>query len=489
MEAENNMKLLEKSHFFENGKYHKASSCSKIYKIAKDGDAVCGVPIHEDEIGSSKFDALSSLQNCIDDDKEYIVDTKFNGHRAIVEYRDGKVGAFSKKKRNDKPFPMATVSLLRKYIDGELDSKPNTDINDVILDGEFFLRRCNVDGKEIIPEIGMQGKAIKGDHLDLYRDCEFAFQIFDIIRLNGEDISDKSLKERRELLQEVFPEEVSSKINKLIEVMDKKGDKIETNENVFLTPVLGDYIKGIDKINDKYCRVTRKGQEGLVIKDPDSVYKWRGRSRSSRKGWTKLKEQFDVDLSVTKACLGNWYSSTASNRNLSRYSQLEGSVCKDKECNELITVGKVSSLADGSPIEGMDGWDEHIHYPLLEMLRKGIVIPFPDAQYRKLSDIEDGIISGDLRELTDLEISIRQMGCEHNDGCLIDKDGDIALPECIRIPDNKFIIESVTTEINMNDNHPHLGGPPRLVRVRNEKMFPNDIVYLNDLYARESNFN
>ena len=78
------------------------------------------------------------------------------------------------------------------------------------------------------------------------------------------------------------------------------------------------------------------------------------------------------------------------------------------------------------------------------------------------------------------------MGKNTSYGISKDKDKDAALPVCIDIPSNDFIVEVVTTEINLDSKgKPHLGGPPRVVRVRKDKKFPNDFSYLYSLYGRE----
>jgi hypothetical protein len=124
------------------------------------------------------------------------------------------------------------------------------------------------------------------------------------------------------------------------------------------------------------------------------------------------------------------------------------------------------------------------------MLLEGKATPAKGTKYRKMAEIVDAILDRKIAPVNDDDKMERQMGCSTKHGCYEDADGDTALPECIEIPPNEVIVEVVTTEINMDDDgNPHLGGPPRVVRIRNDKKFANDVSYLHSLYGRETGIN
>lgn len=471
---------LENSEFFANGYYRKAEACPKTYTVVNAGEEICGKEIDPDEAGSSKLDVKKSLRGCLSDGTPYIVETKFNGHRGILEYKDGKAGIFSGKGLNYQPLPMGVSRLAANYLAGHLSNKPSVEVSDAIFDGEIFLKECIINGTRIVPEIGVQTSAIKGNHPELMDKCKFSYQVFDVIRLNGRDVSDLPLRERKELIKQIFPQSISARMSDVTEMRD------ETAENLFIDPVLGSRLTSIDAIYDEYCKVTNSGHEGLVIKKPEDGYTWRGRKSAYRKGWYKLKEEFDVDAAVMKACLGPWKKGTKTNQHLTRYKDLRLFVCKDEDCDNMLEVGKTASHAGGGSIKGWDGWDEVIHYPLLKMLLEGTAHPSSRTQYRKLNDIKSAIREGTLAGSTmDRNMEI-MMGCDEERGCYKDQHGNVALPQCIDIPKNEFIIEVVTTEINMDrQNNPHLGGPPRVIRIRTDKNIPNDVDYLKQLYGQE----
>jgi len=486
--------LLDESYFFNHGMYKKANSCPKVWKVLKRGDEVCGEEIDEERIGHSVLDVKESLIECLEKNPgKKIVETKFNGHRAILEFFKEFSALFSESGRNDKTLPSAIAKLSADYFSGKLEKKPALNVNEAIFDGEMFLKECKIGDKKIVPEIGVQGAAIKGDHPELYDKCKFSYKVFDIIRMNGVDVSVLPLKERKSLLKSLIPYNISERLSNLVQLKDSRGKKIETPKNIFIERVGGKTLLSADAIHKEYCKVTGNGHEGIMLKDPKVDYNWKKKNKKgefvqNRSGWWKVKEELDVDASVLQACLGSEGKKT--NEHLTRYKDLKLFVCDDEKCDNMTWVANTSSGASGGSIKGWkdkeSSWDKVIHYPLLKKFLTGKATISRGAKLRKIKNIKADIDAGKIAAKNSLEEMELQAGKYFGkDKAFRDSDGDIALPECIDIPKNDFIVEVVTTEINMDKGKPHLGGPPRIIRVRDDKKVPNDISYLKSLYGDE----
>lgn len=482
--------LLNDSYFFTRGMYKKADSCPKMWMEVKKGDKICGVEVDESQIGSMKFDAKKSIEECLKKHPgKKVVETKFNGHRGILEVYKGFGALFSESGRQDKTLPFAVSKLAGDYFSGKLGDKPKIAVNEIILDGEMFLKECiNDDGKSIVPTIADQTSAIKGEHPELFDRCKFAYKVFDVIRMNGVDVSNLPLTERKALLKTLFPKNVSEKLSDLVELKDSTGKKITTTKNISLERVKETQLSSVDAIAKKYCESTYgKGHEGLVLKDPASQYNWhktnkKGKFVSDDSGWWKVKEALDVDVSVLQACLGNWTESSISNRELLRYNNLKLFVCDDEDCDNPMYVASTSSGASGSPISegGREGWNTNIHTPLVELLKEGIATPSATKNFRSLEEIEKAIAEKKIKD--DLPEELDEL---LGDPPYKNEEGKVGFPECIDIPKHKFIVEVVSNDINKTKGKFTLGGPPLVVRVRQDKTAPNDVAYLQKLYGHE----
>lgn len=453
---------------------------------------MCGRHVEPNEYGNMVLDVEQTLLDCLDEGRSYLVETKYNGHRGILEYDGSDAVMYSEKKANKKPLPDGISQLASDYLSGNLDIKPKLPLESAILDGEIFLKECDIDGMRVVPEIPVQVSAIKGKHPELYDKCNFSYKVFDLININGGDVTHLSLLDRKRLLNQILPNPVMGKLSDYVSVKDERGDDLVTGENLFIEQVQGDLLMDINDIHQKFCDATNAGHEGLVIKDPHEEYEWEGKDKPARKGWKKLKEEFTVNASVKKACLGSWHGGIKTTRHLARYKDLILSTCIDKECNDEYIVARSGLNTQGGPISGWDDWDEMIHYPMLGYLESGVASPSKGEEYRLLKKIKAAVRrkpkgKTKLKDVHGFKKMEKMMGCNPDgSGCMRNKKGDIALPKCIDIPSNKVIAEVVTTEINMHDGVPHLGGPPRVIRVREDKEMPDTMDYLKRLYAQET---
>lgn len=136
-------------------------------------------------------------------------------------------------------------------------------IKNIILDGEMMLwhKKTKKFGSK-----GMSYDVKKLAETGSYQPC---FCIYDIILLNDKVLTNNPLKERLQVLHEVFEalKEGTICLSEVKEVFSRK--------------------EIIDALNDSFV----KEEEGVVVKDPHSIYKYSDRNS----GWYKLKlEYFQV---------------------------------------------------------------------------------------------------------------------------------------------------------------------------------------------------
>lgn len=133
----------------------------------------------------------------------------------------------------------------------------------VILDGEMMLwnRYANNFGSK---GMELDVKRLKKD--GKYQPC---FCVYDIILLNDKVLTNRSLKDRLAILGRVFKRQIP-------------GTLIVSDVSKVCTP---------EGVVDALNRAVDKEEEGIIVKDPTSVYKFSDRNS----GWFKVKlEYFQV---------------------------------------------------------------------------------------------------------------------------------------------------------------------------------------------------
>ncbi|HVN72370.1 MAG TPA: non-homologous end-joining DNA ligase [Desulfomonilia bacterium] len=199
---------------------------------ALEGDALKDAPVRP--MPQRIKPMLATLVKEPFDQPDWLFEMKWDGYRAIAGIRDGKVSLYS---RNG-------ISLNRKFLPVvEALEKCRFE---AVLDGEVVV----VDDKgrpdfQMLQDYGKSGKG----HLIYY--------IFDLIHLEGHDLTEVPLLRRKELLKKILP--ASSKV--------RFSDHVE-KEGVLFFKV-----------------VREKGLEGIVAKQARSLYLVGRRSRQ----WLKVK--------------------------------------------------------------------------------------------------------------------------------------------------------------------------------------------------------
>ncbi|CAF0874039.1 unnamed protein product [Brachionus calyciflorus] len=208
--------------------------------------------------------------------REFYIETKFDGERFQLHKKDDKFYYFS---RNSHDY---TETFGEDIFNGSLTpfifKSFAKNVKNLILDGEM----CSYNIKEKI-------LLSKGDDIDVksarqYDGIHTCYCVFDILLYNDEVLTNRPLKERVEYIKKSFSE---------IEGRIQYSSQIKAKTNQHVVDALNNAIDG--------------RLEGIVVKDPESVYKPSQRGG----GWYKVKPDYmlglndDLDLLV----LGGYYGS------------------------------------------------------------------------------------------------------------------------------------------------------------------------------------
>jgi bifunctional non-homologous end joining protein LigD len=182
---------------------------------------------------------LATLAEDAPSGEEWIHEVKFDGYRILSAFQDGKVTLMS---RNHLDWTAKIPSVAEAIKD--------LDVNDAVFDGEVVV--LGPKGHSDFQALQLAFKEKK--------EVQFKYYIFDILHLNGEDLRETSLEERKTLLKKILHPTVSKK-----SVLQ-----------------FSDFVKGEGpKIFQNACRL---GLEGIVSKKANAPYA-SGRSLE----WLKVK--------------------------------------------------------------------------------------------------------------------------------------------------------------------------------------------------------
>jgi DNA ligase-1 len=181
---------------------------------------------------------------------------------------------------------------------------------DIVFDGEIVAMR----GEEVLPFAELQ-KRLGRREVDLFmrEEVPIQFVAFDLLWLNGKGLLDQRLVERRKALQDLEPLPASFRLARIT-----RANTTQEIEAVF------DAAQG-------------RGNEGLMIKDPASLYS------PGRRGlaWLKLKKPF---ATLDCVVIGAEYGHGRRNKVLSDYTF----AVRDESSGELKVIGKAyTGLTDG----------------------------------------------------------------------------------------------------------------------------------------------
>ncbi|GJQ69356.1 lig3 [Trypoxylus dichotomus] len=232
---------------------------------------------------------------------------KYDGERVQVHKNGSEFQYYS---RSLKPVMTHKITHFKDYI-----PKAFPHGKDLILDSEILMVDVNT-GKPL--PFGTLGKH-KKEH---FKDASVCLFVFDCIYYNGEDLTGKPIKRRKEILKTVMQE------------IPNKVVFAEIEE-----------IHAIDDLKAMIAKVLKLGLEGLVLKDLKSIYE------PGKRHWLKVKKDYLFGGAIADTAdlivLGAWYGTGRMGGMMSIF--LMG--CYDEKKKQFLTVTKVHNGNDDKTIE------------------------------------------------------------------------------------------------------------------------------------------
>jgi DNA ligase 1 len=280
---------------------------------------------------ASAAEALSYFQNAL-------IEDKYDGIRAQVHCSGDQVKIFSRT-RDDitESFP-------------ELPDAWAGLPQDAILDGEIvawsYLAAELDEAGRALPFSALQQRLGRKKVSDqLMRQVPVAYLVFDILYAGGELLMDRPLRERSRLLDELLA--ARSPIARITTSASPQGRLLfESEETVpgaqlIRAPVFR--ASSPDELDQLFEASQARGNEGLMIKDPDSLYTPGKRGKS----WLKLKRELaTLDVVVTAVEYGHG----------KRIEVLSDYTFAVRDGERLVNIGKAYSGLTDLEITDMTKW-------------------------------------------------------------------------------------------------------------------------------------
>jgi len=243
---------------------------------------------------------------------EFFVEDKFDGIRAQAHVQNGRVAIYSR--------TLDEISIRFPELEAPLAALPT----DVIIDGEIITAR----GEEILPFSDLQKRlGRKTVSEELLASTPVVFVGWDLLYATGKVLINDPLQARRSRLEEIIG---------------------AGTERVRLS--LSKRFADASTLDDEFDAARARGNEGLMIKDPSSLYKPGRRGRE----WLKLKKALaTLDVVVTAVELGH-------GKRRSVLSDYTFAVRRSETDGELLNIGKAySGLTDVEIAEMTEWFREH----------------------------------------------------------------------------------------------------------------------------------
>jgi ATP-dependent DNA ligase len=311
--------------------------------------------------------ALSYFQNAL-------VEDKYDGIRAQAHCSNGEVRIFSRTRdeitESFPELPDALAGLPEDVIlDGEIVAwsyedpgapPENSSVAPACgrLSGELPARSAGSIGEDAAPETGralpfstlQQRLGRKQVSEKLMRQVPVAYMVFDVLYAGGELLLERSLLEREKILDTLLaaPRKVQSGPRVVSgQTRFEFGSAVsESNTRVIRAPVF--QAATPQELNQLFEAAQARGNEGLMVKDPESSYTPGRRG----KAWLKLKRELaTLDVVVTAVEYGHG----------KRIGVLSDYTFAVREGEKLVNIGKAYSGLTDAQITEMTRWFlEHV---------------------------------------------------------------------------------------------------------------------------------
>ncbi len=246
---------------------------------------------------------------------EFFVEDKFDGIRAQAHVQNGRVAIYSR--------TLDEISIRFPELHQPLAEFPT----DVIIDGEIITAR----GEEILPFSDLQkrlGRKKIGE--ELLKSTPVVFVGWDLLYATGKVLINEPLEARRAELEDLVRTVCGSGRTDLGPVRLSRAKRF-TN---------------VAALDDEFDAARARGNEGLMIKSPSSLYKPGRRGRD----WLKLKKALaTLDVVVTTVELGH-------GKRRKVLSDYTFAVRRSETDPELLNIGKAYSGLTDAEIAEMTEW-------------------------------------------------------------------------------------------------------------------------------------
>ncbi|XP_066248111.1 DNA ligase 4 isoform X2 [Euwallacea similis] len=276
--------------------YHRdgASYFASNTSLKKTVEVLYDVNINLHELGIKIFEAFKPmLSKRVDtvvfkkhftEHKHFYIEDKFDGERFQMHMENGNFKFFSRNGFNYTQHFGATFEDYNGVFSPKLKDVFHDNIRNIILDGEMMLWNKNTH------KYGSKGMELDVKKLKENGKYQSCFCVYDMVLFNDKVLTNRPLRERVNLLRLVFKKTIPGTI--LLSEITETSSRQEI----------------IDQFN---LVVTNEG-EGIIVKDPESPYKYGDRNS----GWYKMKLEYfqdtmnDMDLVV----MGGQFSSSTSDQ-------------------------------------------------------------------------------------------------------------------------------------------------------------------------------
>ncbi len=271
----------------------------------------------------SAADALAYFQNAW-------VEDKYDGIRAQAHVSGGEVKIFSRTRDNiTESFP-------------ELPEQLASIREDAILDGEIVAWSFSEDAGRALPFSALQQRLGRKKVSDeVLRRVPVAYIAFDVLFAAGELLIDRPLRERAQILDELLVERQPVQPRRREQSKFVFEAEADTVPRLVRAPAFK--ASSAEELDRLFDAAQARGNEGLMIKDPESAY------APGRRGkwWLKLKRELaTLDVVVTAVEYGHG----------KRISVLSDYTFAVRDSENLVNIGKAYSGLTDVEIAEMSQW-------------------------------------------------------------------------------------------------------------------------------------